>query len=140
MVCFLQFFFAMQFNLTLNVFVGGCMRTPGQDYCGLSLVSPVSNPVSSKKTSNYATIELSEYIVLHVVISLVNYLMCPRYQSVLSRVLLPLLPCFLTNSSDCMFKMSTGGILTLFGEVHRMLLLVDGRYAIDEYVNNRVFR
>ena len=106
------------------------LRTPGQDYCGLSLVSPALSPssptlaTSTAAASAYAAVTPSDYLLLCGALSLARYLSAPRHQTVLSRALLPLLPRALTASSG--LGSSLGGLMQALGEMHRMCLLVDG--------------
>jgi hypothetical protein len=99
----------------------GVVRTAGQDYCGLSLVSPTTDSLSSNV--GYAALPTYDFLLLHSVLSLVDYLRAPAYSSALSRAVLPYLPRMLTAAPGS----TVGGLVSSLGEIHRMFLLVDGR-------------
>jgi len=98
-------------------------RSAGQDYCGLTPVSPGPDSISS--SSHYSPLQATDFMHLHSILSLVEYLRAPAYKTALSRTVLPLLPRVLTVSS-C--SSGARGLFTALGEAHRVLLLVDGRF------------
>jgi hypothetical protein len=114
------------------------LRTPGQDYCGLSLVSPapfiptgaVAETAPGGATA-YASLPVTEYLLLCASLSLGQYFLTPGHPSALTRALLSLLPQTLTASTSPSWgRGGSGELMSALSEVHRMFLLVDGRCVV----------
>lgn len=90
------------------------VRTPGQEYCNLSLVSPAPNTSTGSGTtlsSAFAALPYYDYMMLCVILSLGQYVLAPSHHHI-----------DLSSSS-------WRGVLGALSEIHRMFLLVDGRYV-----------
>lgn len=125
MLCCAVLCFAMLYFIVIcYAMLGSAPRTPGQDYCGLALVSPAPLPTSTgtgtgittrNTASAYSSLPCRDYMLLCVILSLSHYLLAPK-------------PGHAGSSSS-----SSGGrmLLRALSEIHRMFLLVDGRYGYD---------
>ena len=97
------------------------IHTPGQDYCGLTLVSPaLASPQPTRGSSAvaaYAALARRDYLLLYGALALSQYLLSPRPGH--------------AGASSSAWRV----LLQAFSEIHRMFLLVDGRYGVGCFVS-----
>lgn len=100
-------------------------RTPGQDYCGLLPV----NSIDSDDKSSYSLLDRSDFAKLIMLLSISDYFSTPRHQSITSRLFFRYFPKCLTSLGNTSLGSMTGGFFYLFNELHRVILLMDGRFV-----------